>query len=271
MRILITSLSGHRIDELLADYAYEAMKDSKEHDFYRDILPSDKQTEMMWVFNGINDSNRSRALIEKARSIPTYYFWDDHSLPTFEHMITVSQFEGLGDKHFQISELAVFDSKWNEEINFSNKIYDFVYWGHKKPERREMYDKYIVDEHNSLLIGEWDGEKAFNAEYERDMRRLNGLIKQGKYTIVFGDEVHNGRSIPLRVYEAAMNGLIVLFDENLVKGQKFTIDSKYIINDKPKSNLSLSYEDFKKSLLKGSLREARKRVTNKLKEVTCLV
>lgn len=270
MRILITSLSGHRIDELLADYAYEAMKDIKEHEFYRDILPVAGFHDQMWVFNGVHDSDRSTKILEASHNIATYYFWDDHSLPAFSHTCIISQFEGMGHKHFQISELAVFDKKWDQKIDYTNKRYGFTYWGHKKLERQRYYDKYIIDQEDSLLIGEWEGKKAFNVDYERDMRRLYGLISQGRFTIVFGDEIHNGRSIPLRVYEAAMNGLVVLFDEKLISGQKFTIDSQYIINDTPKGSLALSYEDFKRSLLKGSIEDARNRVRNKLKEVTCL-
>lgn len=270
MRILITSLSGHRIDELLADYAYEAMKDHKEHEFYRCTLPTAGFHDQMWVFNGVHDSERSTKIIEAAHTIPTYYFWDDHSLPAFDHMIILSQFEGMGHKHFQISELSVFDKKWNKKIDYTNKRYGFVYWGHKKLERQKYYDKYIIDVDNSLLIGEWEGKKAFNVDYERDMRRLYGLISQGSYTIVFGDPVHNGRSIPLRVYEAAMNGLVVLFDKELLNGQKFTIDQEYIIEDTPKGAIAIDYEHFRRSLLKGSIEDARDRVRRKLKEVTCL-
>ncbi len=268
MRILITSLSGHRIDELLADYAYEAMRHSTEHEFYRDTAHTVELYDALWVFNGLNNSKRSATILKMAKRLPTMYFWDDHSLPTFNFTTTISQFEGMGDRHFQISELAVFDKKWDEVINFENKIYDFVYWGHRKPERQEQYDKFIVDNDTSLLIGDWKAEKAFNAPYDRDMRRLHGLIKQGKYTIVFGDKIHNGRSIPLRVYEAAMNGLVVFFDKDLVQGQKFTIDEKYILSDEYKGPFTFDYYDFKTSLLRGTIEEARDRVRQNLMEVT---
>lgn len=268
MRILITSLSGHRIDELLADYAYEAMKHSDEHVFYRDTVHTVELYDALWVFNGLNNSKRSARILKMAKCLPTMYFWDDHSLPTFEFATTISQFEGMGDRHFQISELAVFDKKWDEAINFENKNYDFVYWGHRKPERQEQYDKFIVDNDNSLLIGDWNADKAFTAPYERDMRRLHGLIKQCRYTIVFGDEIHNGRSIPLRVYEAAMNGLIVLFDQELLEGQKFKMPETFVIRDEVKTASAINYEYFKTSLLGGTIEQARDRVRQNLMEVT---
>lgn len=261
MKINILSLSGHRIDELLADYCYAALKNHKIHEVYRNLSINDKTVDALWVFNGLHDTDRSTSIVKASKKIPTLYFHDDVSLPTFTTMTTVSQFEGLSHHHFQISELAVFDKRWEQE-HLESRSYDFCYWGHSKKERELNYDKYVfpLDKKTTMYIGDFKGHFSLNIAYERDMEHLYNRIRHAKYTVVFGDEHHNGRSIPLRVYEATMNGLSVLFDRKLVEGQQyFSIDSKFIV-DSHKDFFIPDYSEFKEALLKGSIEEARERV-----------
>lgn len=265
MKVNILSLSGHRIDELLADYAHTALKNHDVHEFHRNGALTDKTFDALWVFNGLHDTQRSTAIVNASKKIPTLYFHDDISLPTFPSMTTISQFEGMSNHHFQISELAVFDKKW-EKVPTAHKGFDFCYWGHKKPEREKNYDKYIypMDRKTSMFIGDFKGNLSLNIAYERDMNRLHKYISHSKFTVVFGDKHHNGKSIPLRVYEAAMNGVSVLFDKDLVENQAyFTINPKFVVESNEDFFIP-DYEEFKTELLKGTIEDARERVLGNL-------
>lgn len=261
MKINIVSLSGHRIDELLADYCYAALKTHDIHEVHRNLKITDKTVDALWVFNGLNVSDRPTSIIKASKKVPTLYFHDDISLPIFPSMTTISQFEGFSNHHFQISELSLFDKRWKTTPS-AHKSFDFCYWGHEKKERVVNYDKYIypMDKKSTMFIGDFKGRMSLNIAYERDMDRLYKNIKNAKYTVVFGDKEHDGRSIPLRVYEAAMMGVSVLFDRKLVEGQEyFSIDSKFIV-DSCKDFFIPDYTEFREALLKGTLEEARERV-----------
>lgn len=265
MKVNILSLSGHRIDELLADYAHTALKNHDVHEFHRNGALTDKTFDALWVFNGLHDTQRSTAIVNASKKIPTLYFHDDISLPTFPSMTTISQFEGLHKHHFQISELAVFDKRW-DRLPTKHKSFDFCYWGHRKPERESNYEKYIypMDKKTSMFIGDFKGRMSLNIAYEREMDRLYNYIAHSRFTVVFGDKAHNGRSIPLRVYEAAMNGVSVLFDKELVEGQQFfSIDHKFVVSSS-KDFFVPKYDEFKEALLRGSIEDARDRVKHNL-------
>lgn len=264
MRVGVLSLSGHRIDELLADYIISALGDLPKVNVERVEWTQAYECDRLIITNGLNDSERSKHLVKLAETIPTYYIYDDCYLPTFSHMTTLSQFTNLGDKYFQVSELSVFDKRWDENRK-STKEFLFYYGGHIKPERQEYYEKYLVNREDSLVVGECAQfmDKAHKVDYTRDMDELYTTMGRAQYTVVFGDELHNGVNLPLRIYEAAMNGLVAFVDKDLIGDQKFMLEDQWRISSLADIT-SIDYKKFKKSLLGGSLADARRRVRKNL-------
>lgn len=264
MRIGVLSLSGHRIDNLLAEYIVAALHNV--HNLKIElVLPEEAhECDRLIITNGLNDSERSKMLVELAKTIPTYYIYDDCYLPTFSHMTTVSQFTNLGDIHFQVSELSVFDKRWDEKHK-SRQKFKMYYGGHVKPQRDECYKKYLINDESTLIIGDYTKyvPKATHKDYTRDMNELYTIMNQATYTIVFGDEDHNGVNLPLRIYEAAMMGLVVYVDRELIGDQKFMLEDTWRISCKEDIKNSL-YSAFKKSLLGGTVEDARRRVRKNL-------
>lgn len=263
MRICVSSLSGHRIDELLADYIAKVVRNSGFKVYRRPL--ADKY-DLLLLTNGLNETEESEAIISKSKKVPTLYFYDDYTLPTFSHMKTISQFTNLGDVHFQISELSVLDERFDNATRFKVKRYNQCYWGHPKKEREEYYNKYLEDAKNNFFIGEWERfENSRVREYERNMNNLYSYISLAKYTPIFGDIHHNGVNIPLRIYEALMNGVTPIIDKDLIGDQNFKIDNRLLVSrleDIKVTDFNIAYDS-----IIGNLSEKRYEVSKKLMEI----
>jgi hypothetical protein len=257
INILIQTLSGHRCDEYLALMAVKALAKSTKFN----VVTNFKTADVQLLFNGLNITDHSQAIIAKTHLKPSIYMYDDHALPLFNHMPTISQFKQFGDVHFQLSELALFDSRFTTPTQ-QVKIFDFCYWGHQKPERSHYYDIYIKpnDVKSTLLIGEWDdiSSNAFILPYERSLQRLYLLLALAKWTIIFGDSEHDGSSIPLRVYEALMNGVVPYFSPKLAEGNQLAgkpIHTELLYPD----NISLNFAKY--HIIGPSLTQRRRDVS----------
>ena len=115
----ITSLSGHRIDELLAKYMYDALKNCDNFIVNMCNENNAHTFDLLLIINGLNNSDKSRKLVEISKQVQSIYFYDDWTLPRFAHMKLLSQFKRLGNfipDYFQLSELALFDKQF-ENIN----------------------------------------------------------------------------------------------------------------------------------------------------------
>jgi len=204
MRIDIISANNYRINEYIADMLYIALRGYG--DLSRELR--DEQ-DIILMTNGLGLTEEARRAIEQDK-VNVLYFYDElqSSVVPKDNVIVLSQFKDLGQWDLPVARLSIFDPRF-DNIPIVDKAYEFVYWGHKKPNREHIY-KALPDNGKSLYIGEWeDKTKSAHAPYIRDMDALYTLIAKGKRTIVNGSKFDDYRnSIPLRVYEALMNGVI---------------------------------------------------------------
>lgn len=240
--IYITSLSLHRIDEMLADLTAYVLK-SVGLTVKRE-LPSTvvkPETAILLVFNGICDmSNTHTVEVLKAMKVyPSMYFIDDHTVwvPEDSNIGIVTQFlnihplkdkvdiinKAIYKRTWQISKLGSHIDKIISVPKFTSKCkrpYNFVYWGHWKEERKDMYKKHIYNLPSTLIISDSVEFKDLLPEatfvsYIRDMKALYTYISLCSTTTVFGDKYHAGVNVPLRVYEALACGLEVKLDKTV--------------------------------------------------------
>lgn len=240
--IYITSLSLHRIDEMLADLTAYVLK-SVGLTVKRE-LPSTvvkPETAILLVFNGICDMSNTHTVevLKAMRLYPSMYFIDDHTVwvPEDTNIGIVTQFlnihplkdkadiinKAIYKRNWQISKLGSHIDKIISIPKFTSKCsrpYSFVYWGHWKEERKDMYKKYIPNFPSTLIISDSEEfrellPKATFVPYIRDMRALYTYISLCSTTVVFGDKYHAGVNVPLRVYEALACDIEVKLDKSV--------------------------------------------------------
>ena len=253
MKIFIGSISEHRIDVRMAKYMTTALESTYE-------IVDAEEADLLLIINGFLDD---KYLVELSKTKPVLYFVDDHTLPILPGSVVVSQFFNDGDIRFLLSELMFFDVRFDKKV-VADRIHKLAYWGHEKPERKAYYKKYLANKHSSLLIGEWDKDRATVIPYTRDLDEMYDLLQAGTFTYVFGDEYHNGRNYPWRIHEALMCGLVPYVDYDLVRGQRVGFPWQLIV--KSPNHKRVRYDEAYK-LMVGDIKVKRQEVADKLVKV----
>lgn len=207
MNISIISQNGHRINEYMADMMAKALEHTG-HNVARFYDKDNDASDVILMTNGMGMTQE--ALDAYASPVPVIYFHDElkSTIVPCKGVTILSQYENHGDAQFPVAQLSLFDSRW-EDRQLRTQLYDFVYWGHKKEGREELYEK-LPNNAQCLYIGEWeDKDKSHHTTYIRDRDLLLNTIAMGKRTIVNGSEYDdNHGNVPLRIYEALMMGVI---------------------------------------------------------------
>jgi len=200
MKIKVTSMSGHRIDVMIAEWAKRALL------LVGEEIVEDDSYDVIIVTNGfLND----RLVMEMTDAQYAIYMWDDYDLPVTKNTGVICQAKNgwgrLDTEYFPIAQLAVFDKLWDKPIA-AFKYYDLVYGGTYKKIREEQYKKHIPNNPTTLLIGndkEWDAwDKTTRLPTIKNMDALYKVMAMATYTLILEDPKHNGVSVPLRYYEA---------------------------------------------------------------------
>lgn len=242
IKAAIISQNGHRINEYIADMAEKALADTD----ITTIRGYDPIVDIVIMTNGvgINDEAMTAYMSDK----PIIYLHDElqSSLVPKDDVWVYSQYHGHGYGIFPVSKLSLFDSRWDKNQQIT-KYYDFVYWGHKKAGRENLYATF-PDDFSSLYIGEWvdDFKASHHVNYIRDRDVLLNTIGMGRYTDIGGSDYdHKYGNQPLRIYEALMMGVI------------------------PQSKGRYYFSTYEEALdyFVGDVKEARKELTTNLKEI----
>jgi len=209
MNISVISQNGHHINEYMADMLGEAIAPLGHNviRFYDKDYPD--MADLILMTNGMGLTRE--ALDAYSSGIPIVYFHDElkATIVPSKNVTVLSQYYDHGDGQFPVARLSLFDPRWDNKQQIM-KLYNFVYWGHAKEGREELYPQ-LPDHENALYIGEWNEskQKAHHAPYIRNRDKLLNTIGTGRWTIIDGSDYDSKfDNIPLRVYEALMMGVV---------------------------------------------------------------
>ena len=199
MKILVTSLTDHRIDVQLAEWMLAGLS-MNNISCTSDIM--DIHCTHCIMFNGLSTKDSIARLQRIGSRMPIYYMYDDCDMPV-PHGVTavVSQFTNTGDFYFPIAELAVLHTLWDKPLK-NNKIFELFYGGTFKSVRDYSM---IPNDAHTLLVGNdtgWDTwTKATRLCTLKDMKAVYYAMSMCKATMIVSDHRHDNVNMPLRAFE----------------------------------------------------------------------
>lgn len=207
-KILVTSITSHRIDVQLANWFCRALAELQ-IPYTTSIYSS---YDIAIVFNGVLDITAEDKLsVIKNRARRVLYMYDDCDLTIPTGITLVTQFTTDPKQiHFPIAQLAIFDDKWDNPI-VQPKSFDIFYGGTYK-DRRDY--SIIPNSPSTLLVGDdtrWDKwDKATRLGTIRDMNLMYQLMAMCSTTLIVSDPRHNWVNTPLRFYEGVFTQCNIL-------------------------------------------------------------
>jgi len=228
MKVKVISMSEHRIDVMMAEWVKKALVLVGE-----EIVTTDY--DILIVTNGFLNSK----VVQEMQDAPlAIYMWDDYDLPVPEGVKVISQAKDLWGRsaedtvYFPISQLACMSDLWVNPYT-ANKKFNLVYGGTYKEVREEEYNKHIVNNSSTLLIGndsrwnKWD--KTTRIPTIKNMDILYNILSMCKYTLILSDPKHNNNSVPLRFYESKFSNLSVIpASEGILDGVSNRLDRREV-------------------------------------------
>ncbi len=225
------SLTEHRIDIKFAEYITEAISKIDDAD----------KVDFAFITNGMYDptqesqSAHTMKILHIMKTVPSAYLIDDHTcwipnkddypLCTIYSQFIIHPMTRERYKYFQVSKLALFDSKFDSLQPNKNPLIIWGYWGQYKPERAAEYVKHLYA--GTKVIGRRYptniSSKWKMLPFTKDLNELSNMIQGFTHTKVFGDKFHNGINLPYRIYEALMNGVQPVIDKELLGTQSIDI------------------------------------------------
>jgi len=260
MKIGVYCINKYRTGEYQADLICKALRDTK-HTTTR-LLGS--EVDAMIVINGVykeDTMDYTNGILNKINKVPTLFLINEKRAEVPEGVtIVASQYMNTDGFYFQLSSVALFDDRFDDiesRYNEHAKMYDFVYWGHKKLGRASYENKYCKSYVGNLLIGDWG-----DIPYQRDLDELHRFISTAKSTVIFGDEHDNENNTPLRIYEALMCGTLPFFDKDFLANcpDKWRVSKREDIPDVNKK----MFKEFIRWFLPDGINTACNKVTAQL-------
>jgi hypothetical protein len=208
MKILVTSLTDHRIDVQLAKWFCIGL-DELCIEYTTDI---EDDCRLCIMFNGLSTESSLNKLEFIAERMPVVYMYDDcdMQIPSGVKLVA-SQFTNAGDIYFPIAELAVLDKLWENPIIKPNHFN--IFYGGTFKARRD-YTK-VPNNHNTLLVGndkgwdKWDGTTRLPTI--KDMNLLYHIMAMCRQTLIVPDKAHDNINMPLRAFEGVFTDTDVLW------------------------------------------------------------
>lgn len=228
MKAKIISMSGHRIDVMMAEWVKRALS-------LVSVEIVTKYYDVLIVTNGVLNSK----IVQEMQDAPlAIYMWDDYDLPVPEKVKVLSQAKDLWGRftedttYFPISQLACMSDLWLNPY-VSDKKFNLVYGGTYKKVREEEYNSHIINNSDTLLIGsdirwnKWD--KTTRIPTVKNMDILYNILSMCRYTLILSDPKHDNNSIPLRFYESKFSNLSVIpTSEGILDGVSKVLDRKKV-------------------------------------------
>lgn len=208
MKILVTSLTDHRIDVQLAKWFCVGL-DELCVEYTTDI---EDDYGLCIMFNGLSTEYSLKKLDFIAERMPVVYMHDDCDMPIPKRVkLVVSQFTNDGDLYFPIAELAVLDKLWENPI-IKPKHFNTFYGGTYKS--RRDYTK-VPNSSSTLLVGNdkgWDKwDAATRLPTIKDMHLLYNVMAMCRQTLIVPDIAHDNINMPLRAFEGVFTNTNVLW------------------------------------------------------------
>ena len=231
MIIHVVTLNQHRCNALIASLLREALLLAG-HAVVNNI--NQKDIDFIIAINGAVDNTTAditENIGESHKKVAL--FIDDVDIPhAYDADVYVEQFFTDDDMNcssiqFPIAELLTLRKDWGITRQETKKPFEWFYGGTIK--QRRYYDAFfnnsMVRHNNMLLAGddeEWDYIANVNAASSaisrvatiRDLDTLYNIMRLCKNTAIVYDELHYGKGLPLRFFEAALcNMNVFVFDE----------------------------------------------------------
>jgi len=222
MKILVTSLTNHRIDVQLVKWFCIGLQELG-IEYTTDIEDDDCLHCIM--FNGLSTESSLSKLAFIADRMPVLYMYDDCDMPIpSEVKLVASQFTNAGDIYFPIAELAVLDDLWETPIN-ETKHFNTFYGGTYKSRRDYSV---LVNNPNTLLVGndkgwdKWDGTTRLPTI--KDMNLLYHIMAMCRQTLIVHDKAHDNINMPLRAFEGVFTDTdIVWYGDTIITPKQMKV------------------------------------------------